>query len=324
MAKLGKTLVFDKTSCKIFDENKELMATAPLVDDLYKLDCSMDRTETALTAKVDQNLWHRRMGHPCDENLNKIKNAVNGVVFSDSASGKCVVCVQGKQSRASFKESENRASDYLQIVHTDVCGPISTKSFSGARFMLTFVDDYSRKVFVFPMRRKSDVFDLFVKFKTFVENQQNKSIKTLRSDNGTEFCNNHFNSFTAKHGILHQRTVPYSPEQNGVAERMNRTIMEKVRCMLIDGDLHKQFWAEAASTAAYLINRTPCRSMKNITPEELWSKTKPDLTCLRVFGSKGMAHIPKEQRGKLDSKSTECIMIGYSEQSKGYRLYNQK
>lgn len=324
MAKHGKTLVFDKDSCRIFDENSDLIATAPLVEDLYRLNCALKPSAKAFVATNDKNLWHRRMGHACDDNLNKMLKSVDGVDFPNGRIEKCEVCVQGKQTRSSFKDVGNRATEVLQLIHSDVCGPMSTKSFGGARYLLTFVDDFSRKVFVYPMKQKSEVFDLFVGFTKLVENQQNKTIKTFRSDNGTEFCNKQFDSFLAKHGISRQRTAPYTPEQNGVAERMNRTIIEKVRCMLIDAGLSKQYWAEAAATASYLINRIPCREMKETTPEEIWSKSKPDLKMLRVFGCKAMVHIPKEKRQKLDSKSMECIFLGYSEQSKAYKLFNQK
>lgn len=220
---------------------------------------------------------------------------------------------------------------------------MSERSFGGAKCFVTFIDDYSRKVFLFPMKHKNEVFDIFVTFKNFVETQTGRTIKTLRTDNGTEYCNKQFQSLAAKHGFLHQRTVPHTPEQNGVAERMNRTIVEKVRCMLLDAGLNNNFWAEAATTAVYLINRIPSRGMKHgvddehgmkhglsdehgmkhVTPEERWSNMKPDLSMLRVFGCKAMAHIPKVQRSKLAAKSIECIFIGYSEQSKAYRLYNQ-
>lgn len=324
MAKRGKTLVFDSQSCRIFDENAELMATAPLVNDLYSLNSATDRTATAFAVTTDANLWHRRMGHACRINLGKIKSAVTGVNLKNCEIEQCVVCAQGKQTRASFKERGSRATAILELIHTDVCGPVSTNSFGGAKYLLTFVDDFSRKVFVFPMRKKSEVFELFLNFKNMVENQQNSKIKTLRSDNGTEFCNKQFDIFTAKHGIVHQRTAPYTPEQNGVAERMNRTLFEKIRCMLIDAELPKIFWAEAAATAAFLVNRTPCRSMENTTPEEIWTRAKPDLTALRVFGCKAMVHIPKENRSKLDPKSAECVFVGYSDTSKAYKLYNTK
>lgn len=189
---------------------------------------------------------------------------------------------------------------------------------------MTFIDDHSRKVFLFPMTRKNQVFDIFCDFKNFVEKQRGRSIKTIRTDNGGEYVNHQFKSFMTKHRIHHQLTVPDIPQQNGIADHMNRTIMEKVRCMLllIDAELDNRFWAEAATTAVCLINRIPCRGMKHVTPEEMWSGTKPDLSELRVFGCKAMSHIPKHKRKKLGSKSTECIMVGYSEQSKAYRLYN--
>lgn len=324
MADHGNTLVFDKSSCRIFDENFDLLTTAKRVDDLYQLNGTLNSNASAFVASVDANLWHRRMGHACEKNLRKINSSVDGMNFSGDAIDQCIVCAQGKQTRASFKEKGTRATEILQLIHTDVCGPISTKSCGGARYLLTFVDDFSRKVFVYPMKSKGEVFDLFVTFKKLVENQQQSTIKTLRSDNGGEYCSKQFDSFTAKHGIVHQRTAPYTPEQNGVAERMNRTLIEKVRCMLIDAKLHNRFWAEAAVTAAFLTNRTPCRGMEDTTPEEIWTKSKPDLSSLRVFGCRATVHVPKEKRSKLDAKAIEHIFLGYSDTSKAYRLYNSK
>lgn len=320
MAKRGNTLVFDKECCKIFDCDKNLIAKAPLIDDLYKLTCLPERNATALVA-IDKQLWHRRLGHSCDANLIKVKNAVIGIDFTNNNDEKCVICVKGKQTRESFNNSTNRAAGVLDVVHSDVAF-VPNKSFGGAKCFVTFIDDYSRKVFLYPMKHKNEVYDNFHKFKTFVENQTGRTIKILRTDNGTEYVNNKFESLTTKYGIMHQRTVPHTPEQNGVAERMNRTIIEKVRCMLLDSGLNASFWAEAASTAAYLINRIPCRDMVNETPEERWSNVKPDLSSLRIFGCRAMMHVPKVQRKKLDAKSVECLMMGYCEHSKAYRLFN--
>lgn len=273
---------------------------------------------------TEKSMWHRRLGHTCDANLKKIRTAVIGVEFAEGSDGnKCEICVKGKLTRASFEASDNRATSVLELVHSDVAF-MPTRSFGGAKYFVTFIDDYSRKVFLYPMKNKNEVFNIFKNFLSFVENQHGCKIKTLRTDNGTEYCNKQFDAFTAKHGILHQRTVPHTPEQNGVAERMNRTILEKVRCMLFDSNLSDSFWAEAATTAAYLINRIPCRGMTDETPEERWTKRKPDLSMLKVFGCKAMAHIPKVQRSKLAPKAVECIFVGYSEQSKAYRLYDKK
>ena len=202
-----------------------------------------------------------------------------------------------------------------------MCGPLSVKSISGFKYFVTFIDDFSRKIFLYPIKEKSDVYNEFIKFKNLVENQHSRKIKILRTDNGTEYCNNKFKSFLTNCGIIHQTSTPYTPQQNGISERYNRTIIERVRCMLLDADLNKTFWAEAATTAAYLLNRIPCRS-DAVTPEEMWTNQKPDLSNIRIFGCKSMVHIPKEKRRKLDSKSIECILLGYCTNTKAYRLYN--
>lgn len=134
--------------------------------------------------------------------------------------------------------------------------------------------------------------------------------------------NNSFSEHLRKYGIVHQKTCLYTPEQNGVAERMNRTVVERMRCMLFDSGLDGKYWAEAAVTATYLINRIPCRTNERC-PEEIWSNKKPSLRHLRVFGYKDMVHVPKQKRSKLSKKSIECILIGYSSESKAYRLFIQ-
>lgn len=152
------------------------------------------------------------------------------------------------------------------------------------------------------------------------EKQIGLPIKKLRTDNGLECCNNEFDDYLTKNGIIHQKTVTYTPQQNCVAERFNRTIVEKTRCMLIDAQLKRVFWAEAVTTSVYVLNRIPCKGSGSKTPEELWSNEKPAI--MRVFGCVGMVHIPKEKRKKLDPKSMKCIFLGYSDVSKAYRLYN--
>lgn len=325
MAKKGHQIIFEKDFCKIFNKNNELVASASLVDGLYRMNCAIiwpAPTEMAMISKANQNLWHRRLGHICDDNLTKVKNSTIGVEFSGKSSEKCVTCIEGKQSRLPFPECGNRANNLLDLVHSDVCGPLKCPSLAGAKYFVTFVDDFSRKVFIVPIKQKSQVFSEFKKFKLLVENQCSRKIKIFRSDNGTEYCGNDFESFLKKNGIIHQKSAPYTPEQNGVAERINRTILDRIRCMLIDSKLSAGFWAEAASTAVYLINRIPCRN-KMETPEEIWSNIKPDLSHLRVFGCRAMVHIPDQKRTKLESKSFECILLGYSGESKAYRLYNK-
>lgn len=193
----------------------------------------------------------------------------------------------------------------------------------GRVFFVTFIDDFSRKVFVRVIKKKSDVYQCFLDYKTLVENQTGKKIKILRSDNGGEFCGNVFENFLKANGIIHQRSAPYTPQQNGLAERFNRTIMEKVRCMLFDANLSKNFWGEAVAAACKTINMIPNSSNKSKSPDEIWFNKDVDTSILRVFGCKAMVHVPNEKRTKLDSKSTECFFVGYSDESKAYRLYNR-
>ncbi|KAG2849693.1 hypothetical protein PC113_g17343 [Phytophthora cactorum] len=144
----------------------------------------------------------------------------------------------------------------------------------------------------------------------------------LRSDNGTEFVNKKMDKICELNGIVHQKTVPYSPQQNGVAERMNRTIMEKARSMLYYKGVTTLWWAEAVSTAVYLINRSTNSTHPDMTPYQMAFKEKPRMDHLRVLGSIGYAHVDKAKRTKLEPKSFKCMFLGYAENSKGYRVYD--
>ena len=136
-----------------------------------------------------------------------------------------------------------------------------------------------------------------------MENQIDKRINVLRTDNGGEFCGNEFEEFYKKCGISRQKTTPYTPQQNGVAKRMNMTLMEKSRSMLSGARLGQEFWAEAVSTTCYLVNRSPSSALDDTNRHEVWSGKKPSLQHLRVFGCDAYVHVPKENRNKLDNKA---------------------
>lgn len=164
---------------------------------------------------------------------------------------------------------ERRASKALQLVHTDLCGPMENASIGGSKYFMLFVDDYSRKQSIYFLKNKNEALETFKGYKAYVEKQTGHHIKALRSDNGHEFVNEEFGQFLRKEGIKHQLTVPYTPQQNGLAERCNRTVVERARCLLLDANLPKCFWAEACSTAVHLINRSPAKSLQGKTPYEL-------------------------------------------------------
>ena len=144
----------------------------------------------------------------------------------------------------------------------------------------------------------------------------------LRTDNGDEFYENEFEEFCKRCSIERQNTTPYTPQQNGVAERMNKTLMEKARCMLSGAGIGQEFWAEAVGTACYLVNRSPSSALGDKTPQEVWTGKEPSLTHLKVFGCDAYVHVPKENSSKLDKKAEKCIFIGYKDGLKGYKLWN--
>ena len=177
-------------------------------------------------------------------------------------------------------------------------------------------------MWVYILKHKDEVFRRFQEWKAQVEKSSGRQIKALRSDNGGEYTSNEFESYLTKEGIKHELTTPHTPEQNGVAERLNRTLIEGVRTMLADSKLPHRFWAEALSTIVYLWNQSPTKELVGVMPHEAWSGSKPDVRLLRIFGCSVYSHVPKAERHKLDTKTRKCILLGYGTNQKGYRLYD--
>jgi transposase InsO family protein len=270
-------------------------------------------------------LWHLRFGHKNFGGLKEMasKKMVRRLPSIDSHDKFCEGCVIGKHSRNSFpKMIECRAKKPLELVHTDICGPIKPNSIGKNWYFITFIDDFSRKTWVYFLKEISEAFAIFKKFKVFVEKQSGFYIKVLRSDRDGEFISAAFNSFCEEHGIRRHLTVPCSPQQNGVAERKNQTILDMVRSVLKSKNMPKEFWAEVVDCVVYLLNRCKTSSLENITPQEAWSGFKPSVSHLKVFGSVAYAHIPDQKRVKLDDKSLKLIFVGYDERSKAYKLFD--
>ena len=168
--------------------------------------------------------------------------------------------------------------------------------------------------------KEGEAFKWFRTFKALVENQAEKRIKVLRTDNGFEYESNEFNDFCNEASIKSETTTVYTPEQNGVAERKNKTIVEVACAMLYDQGLLKFLWGEASNTAAYVQNRCPHQALNSKTPEEVFTTNKPDVSHFRIFGSPIYFHVPKEKRSKLDVSRKKGTFVGYSETSKAYRI----
>jgi transposase InsO family protein len=271
-------------------------------------------------------IWHRRYGHLGYDNMAKMVQSgmVTGInvpakEFLVSKAKACEPCIMAKQQRLPFSKSETVTSKPLQLLHMDLCGPMSVTSLGGSRYLATVLDDFTKLSVVRPIARKSDTAAVVREVIDMLETQSGERAQAVRTDNGTEYVNDVLGSYFKTKGIVHQTTVPYTPEQNGAAERLNRTIVERIRAMLADAQLPKELWAEAAVTANYIIVRSPV-SGKDKTPWELFSKQQPDVNHMRVFGARAFAHVPKEKRSKLDSVSRRGVMVGYAPHSKGYRI----
>jgi hypothetical protein len=268
-------------------------------------------------------VWHNRLGHLSERGMKVLQNENFIPSFDCSSLEFCVHCIMGKQKRVNFKRNEShRKLKSLELVYSDVCGPFNVKSLGGASYFVTFLDDFSRKCWIYPLASKDQVFETFKKFKTRVENEIEKTIKCLQTDNGGEFCSNEFDDFCARHGIRRVKTVPYTPQENGAIERMNRTIVERIRSMLSHSGLPKSFWAEAANTAVYIINRSPSMALDGDIPETLWSGKKLYYEHLRIFGCEAYVKIPNMKRNKLDVKSRRCVFVGYGADDLGYRIWD--
>lgn len=242
---------------------------------------------------------------------------------SDKSVMVCEKCVISKQTRQPFSNFEGKRSRrVLELIHSDVCGPITPVGQNGERYFVTFIDDWSHFVMVFPMKNKDEVFELFKMYVTLVTAKFSTKISRLKCDNGGEYKNHVFEAFCRQQGIQIEYTIPYTPEQNGTSERMNRTIAERARAMLEDAKIDKRFWVQAVQTAGYVVNRCPTRANNNQTPAEIWNNTKPDVSKLRVFDVSVFVHIPKEHRKKLDAKAWKGVFVGYA--PTGYRIWNPK
>jgi transposase InsO family protein len=188
----------------------------------------------------DSCLWHKRLGHLNYNSLKLLyqKKMVYGLPIIEEKSGVCEGCMLGKHHRQPFpKGGAWRAKQVLELVHTDVCGPMNTLSHGKNRYFILFIDDFTRMTWVYFMRQKSEVFVIFKKFKAFIEKQSGRFIKMLRSDRGKEYTSNEFHKFCEDEGVERQLTVGYTPQQNGVSERKNQTVMEMAKSMLFEKGL---------------------------------------------------------------------------------------
>lgn len=326
----GHKAIFRKNSAEIVNSSGKVLIRAKQINGLWQTDGANDRKVCALSSKSENSieLWHRRLGHLNHSAIYKMAKdeLVKGIEkFPNKNAKSCAVCVRNKiREESHAKEAENRASEILERIHSDVCGPMPTTAIKGERYFVTFIDEKSRYLKVYPIKSRESVGEVFEEFKHFVENQTGKRIKCVRTDNGAEYKGGKFASVIKSSGIKHELTVPGSPHQNGMAERMNLTLINQVKCMLEEAGLPYDLWAEALHTACYLRNRSESRVVANKTPFEAFWGIKPNIGHLKVFGARAIAIDKIITRRKFDARGRDCRMIGYSSHHKGYRMLDDQ
>ncbi|GKA48688.1 putative ribonuclease H-like domain-containing protein [Tanacetum coccineum] len=333
-------VLFTDTEClvlssnfKLLDESQVLLRV-PRKDNIYSVDLKSVVPTGGLTcliakATIDEsNTWHRRLGHINFKTMNKLVkgNLVKGLpskIFENDHS--CVACQKGKQHKASYKTKlVNSISKPLHMLHMDLFGPTNVKSLMKKSYCLVVTDDFSRFSWVFFLATKDETSGILKTFITEIENQLDHKVKVIRSDNGTEFKNSIMNQFCEMKGIKREFSVARTPQQNGVAERKNRTLIEAARTMLVDSKLPTTFWAEAVNTACYVLNRVLVIKPHNKTPYELIRGRPPLIDFMKPFGYPVTILNIKDHLGKFNGKAYEGYFIGYSMVSKAITVFNKR
>nr|KYP72342.1 Retrovirus-related Pol polyprotein from transposon TNT 1-94 [Cajanus cajan] len=251
------------------------------------------------------SLIHAQLGHP---SLAKLQHLVPRLSKLSHLS--CESCQLGKHSRSSFSQSvPNRALSPFALVHSNIWGPSRVKSTLEFQYFVTFIDDYSRCTWLFLMKNRSELFFIFQSFYNEIHNQFGVSIRTFHSDNAREYLSHSFQAFMTSHGILHQTSCAYTPQQNGVAERKNRHLLETTRTLLLHGHVPQPFWDDVVLTACYLVNRMPSSVLNNQISH-------------RVFGSTCFVHNHSPGLDKLSAQSHKCVFLGYPRSQKGYKCFS--
>ena len=297
---------FNKAGCSILKDGQHV-GRAEKMDGLYKL---------VAVCKVVSPLMHERLGHLSAEGMKKLG-------FVSSSKTVCKECLEGEHKAKPFKKEEAKIKTFrtLELIHSDICGPMESLTYGGAKYVLTFIDDYSRFSWIFLLKKKSETLQQFKYFKAQVESEKQMQISSIKTDGGGEYSSNRFEELCSSEGIKHLVTAPYRHQQNGIAERLNRTLLVKARSMLFRSRQSVKLWGEVINTANYLRNICFCRTVGR-TPYEVWTGRKPNYSSLKIWGCVGYVRVPKEKRRKWDRQSSEMIFVGYDATHYGFRMFD--
>ncbi|KAJ9547010.1 LOW QUALITY PROTEIN: hypothetical protein OSB04_019553 [Centaurea solstitialis] len=316
-------------NCYHCGQNDHIASKCP--HDVYVINMDTSTENVCFMSRASSKinwLWHKRLSHLNFKTINQlfISNLVKGLPENSFAKESfCTACENGKQTRASFKSKQvSTINSPLHLLNMDLFGPVNIQSMGGKRFTLVIVDEYSRYTWVFFLRAKSETSQLIIAFILRMEKYNQITVRSIRSDHGTEFKNSVLDEFLVSKGISQNFSSVRTPQQNGVAERRNRTLIEAARSMLIEARLPIQFWAEAVNTACYTQNRSLIVKRFKKTAYELFRGRKPNIEYFHIFGCNCYLKNNRDALGKFDAKADDGFLVGYSTISKAYRVFNKR
>ena len=314
--------------------NNILWATGTLREDinLYFVDQMMPLHSVFLTVSAEDTqlleTWHKRLGYLSERNIRKLQSISTGIKIGTpprcSLNADCVNCLRSGQHRQLSHMPSKKSTWKLQLVYSDICGPMRVPAIvTGCRYFITFIDDYTRCIWVYTVEKRDQLYQTWMHFLAYTENESGERVGLIRSDNRGEYTSKKFEDICYNRGIQMQTTQPYSPGMNGVAEHTNCTIVEDTSAMLWGAKLGIRFWAEAVKTIIYIKNRRP-HSGRDLTPYEMWSGIRPNLAHLKIFGCRYYALIPGERHSKWESHSDDCLFMEYYQAENLFRLFEIK
>lgn len=317
----GFSANFSGKSCQIFRENNYLLAEGNYKRNLTFLDIEPAERHQALLSMTKHD-WHANMGHISQQAVNNLPNAANGVELIDSTNKEelsCEICAAAKATKHISREPSTKASTYLGLVYSDICGPIKPETRSGYRYFVSFLDSATKYSEITLLKTRDEVKKAAKLFTEKAEKQSSRSLQRFHSDNAKEYKSADITRYFHEKGVNLTYSAAYCPEQNGSAERLNRTLLNKVRALLLSSNLSRNLWGEALMAANYLYNRTPHSSIINQTPYFQKTRKRPDLSNIRLFGS--VAYKTEQVKSKLEARARPYILIGYG--SNQYKLLDQ-
>jgi len=314
------SFVFDKNGVYVKDNyTKVTVKLGRKIRGLYQVDTQT--TEAFFTQRqrtVDEDIWHQRLAHTNFQIVKHLQHHKR-IHYNTTTKNICSNCQIAKSTALSFPLSDSTSSVPLEKIHCDIWGPSPVSSFQKFKYYVVFVNNFSRHSWLYPMKLKSEFYEIFVKFQKLVERQHNHQIKAFQSDGGGEFISSRFQHHLKNYGIKQLISCPHTPEQNGISERKHRHIVELGLAMLYHSKVPLRFWVDAFATANYIVNRLPTSKLKMDTPYNKIHHTQPRYEHLRVFGCTCYPCLRPYAKHKFDPRSLTCVFLGYSEQHKGYR-----